>query len=125
MLSAPRILAGGGLLGLVAFPGLAQAGGVVAATLTNTSAEVVAASAGPGIRLIIIDNELTTDKIACRLGAAAALNTAGSITVAPYATSNPEHRVTIAAPPNVTIHDALNCISANSGLGSPATIFWE
>lgn len=79
-------------------------------TVTSTSAQVLAA--GQVTQLLAIDNESSSATIACAFGGTAALNTAGSFTIAPQNT-----RVWNSAPiPN----DAINCISSAST--SPMTL---
>ena len=100
---------------------LAHAAATNAVTVGASSAQCLAANTGPGWRLIIIDNESTTATIAFNIGGAAALNTAGSVTLYPSVTLNgADSRIIIAAPPNTTMHDPINCI-ASAG-STPATI---
>jgi len=80
-----------------------------AATITNTSAQVVAAASR---QFLVIDNESTTATIACNFGGTAAINTAGSFTIPPGSTR------TWASYPVPA--DTVNCIS--SVASSPATI---
>lgn len=79
-----------------------------AATITNSSAQLVA---GANRTLIAIDNESTTATIACNFGGTAAINTAGSWTLTPGQTRTWK---TDPIP-----GDAINCIS--SAATSPAT----
>lgn len=100
---------------------LAHAGATNAVTVGTSSAQCLAANTGPGYRLIVIDNESATATIAFNVGGTAALNTAGSITLYPSVTLNgADSRIIIAAPPNTTMHDPINCIA--SGASTPATI---
>lgn len=87
----------------------AVTGSVSAKTITNSSAQVLAAAS----RLFLaVDNESTTATIACAFGATAAINTAGSFTIQPNQT-----RVWNSYPVPA---DALNCIS--SAATSAATV---
>ena len=101
---------------------LAHAGASNAVTVGAASAQCLAANTGTGYRLIIIDNESATATIAVNVGAAAALNTAGSVTIAPYTATNATgNQRILAAPPNTSFHDPLNCIA--SAAATPATIW--
>ncbi len=84
-------------------------GTVQAKTITNTSAQVLAAAART---LLAVDNESATATIACAFGAVAAINTAGSFTILP---GNTRTWVNYPIPT-----EALNCIS--SAATSPATV---
>ena len=84
-------------------------GSVSAATITSTSAQVLA---GASRKLLAIDNESLTASIACAFGATAVLNTAGSFTIPAGST-----RTWSAYPVPA---DAVNCIS--SVASSPATV---
>lgn len=87
----------------------AVTGTVSAKTITNSSAQVLAASSR---QLLAIDNESATASIACAFGATAALNTAGSFTLPPQSTRTWTSYPVPAA--------AVNCIS--SAATSPATV---
>jgi len=87
-----------------------KGGTTTPATITSTSAQILAAAAQR--QLVVIDNESTTATIACAFGATAAINTAGSFTIEPNTV-----RVWNSAPIPT---DAVNCIS--SAASSPATI---
>jgi|GEM_PF-5583647 hypothetical protein len=105
---------------LLVWGGAAHASGgtgsaVTATTLGTSSAQALAANTITGYRLIIIDNESATASIACTLNGTAALNTAGSITLAP------QTRVVIGGVPNVSIREPLNCIA--SAASTPLTIW--
>lgn len=87
----------------------AVTGTTSAATVTNTSTQVLAAASR---QFLAVDNESATASIACRFGGTAALNTAGSWTIPPGAT-----RTWLNYPVPA---EALNCIS--SVASSPATV---
>jgi hypothetical protein len=93
----------------------AWAGGIVAASIGTASAQVLAAAPGVGRRYLVIDNESAT--IACAFGGAAALNTAGSWTIAPGG------RLALGVGYGVSFQDSLDCIA--SADSTPATILWE
>jgi hypothetical protein len=95
----------------------ASAGGIVAASVGTASAQVLAAATGVGRRYLLIDNESATATIACTFDGAAALNTAGSWTIAPGG------RLALGVGYGVSFSDSLNCIA--SADGTPATILWE
>ena len=87
----------------------AVTGTVSAATITNTSATVVAAATR---RFLLIENESSAATIACSFGGTAALNTAGSFTILP----NTSRKWSDYPVPS----EALNCISGVAS--SPATV---
>lgn len=87
----------------------AVTGSVAAATITNSSAQVVAAASR---KLLAIDNESTTATIACAFGGTATVNTAGSYTIPPGYTRTWNSYPVPA--------DAVNCIS--TAATSPATV---
>lgn len=93
----------------VASPQSSITGSVTAATIGTSSAQVLAAASR---QLLAIDNESTTATIACAFGAPAAINTAGSFTLAPGVT-----RVWKDYPVPA---DAVNCIA--SAASTPATV---
>jgi hypothetical protein len=81
---------------------------VGAVTVTSSSAQALA---GASRKYLLIKNESASAFIACRFAGTAALNTAGSITLAPYAGFTWES--------SYVPSDAVNCIS--SAATSPAT----
>lgn len=87
----------------------AVTGSVAAATITNSSTQVLAAASR---KLLAIDNESATATIACNFGGTAAINTAGNFTIPPNFT-----RVWSSYPVPA---EAVNCIS--SVASSPATV---
>jgi hypothetical protein len=101
----------------------ALAGGITAATVGTSSAQALAAPTTRGWRLLVIDNESATATIACTLTSqgAAALNSAGSFTILPSATSNP-HTVVL-GPFSTEFWEGINCIA--SGASTPVTILAE
>lgn len=80
-----------------------------AVTVTNSSAQALA---GGSRKYLMIKNESASAFVACKFAGTAALNTAGSITLAPYSAFTWESSFV----PN----DAVNCIS--SVASSPATL---
>lgn len=93
----------------VSSPPSSVTGSVTPATIGTSSAQVLAAGSR---RLVTIDNESATATIACAFGATAAINTAGSYTIAPGYT-----RVWDKYPVPA---DAVNCIA--SAASTPATV---
>lgn len=89
---------------------------ITAATVTNSSTQMLAAVAGSRL-FLSINNESTTATIACAFSATAAANTAGSYTIGPGNTRTwgPGTYEIPGAPGG-----AVNCIS--SAATSPATI---
>lgn len=89
-------------------------GGFTAVTVGTSSAQALAAAPLPnGRKLLAIDNESTTATIACRFGAAAALNTAGSYTI-------PAGAIMTWSAPSYVPADVVNCIA--TAAGTPVTI---
>ena len=112
-----RWIALAGVLGgvCVALAAYAATRTVAAVTVTNSSAQALAAVTGSRL-FLSIDNESTTATIACAFSATAAINTAGSYTIAPGMT-----RVWGAGTPEIPVPGGpVNCIS--SAATSPATI---
>ncbi len=103
------IPAGANTIGSVFPAPSASTGTVSAATITTSSTQFLAAASSR--TLLAIDNESTTATIACRFGATAALNTAGSFTIPAGAT-----RTWNSYPVPI---EAVNCIASAS---APATI---
>ncbi len=103
-------------LGLIAaIAPSAHARTLTAATVTSTSSQMLAGSAGPRV-FLSIDNESTTATIACRAdGGTAALNTTGSYTILPGTT-----RTWTGSQQSPLIGGVVNCIS--SAATSPATM---
>lgn len=92
--------------------GVSRAIHTVAVTVTGSSASALAAQAGR-VYLSLL-NQSATDTISCRFAAAAALNTAGNITLAPLGG--------FVWDAGVIPTDQLFCIS--SGTSTPLTILW-
>jgi hypothetical protein len=88
---------------------------ITSVSVTNSSAQAIGVSAGPRL-FLSIDNESATANIACNFGGTAALNTAGSYTIAAGTTRTwgPVNK------DNPLSGAAINCIS--SAASSPATI---
>ena len=106
----------GAMLLLAATVDARQTRTLTAATVTNSSSQMLAASTGPRT-FLSVSNESATATIACRPdGGTAALNTAGSYTIAAgtvvvWGPTDPEYPVP---------GGAVNCIS--NAASSPATI---
>jgi hypothetical protein len=95
--------------------GIAEARTLTAATVTNSSTQMIAGSQGPRV-FLSIDNESGTATISCNItGGTAAANTAGSYTIGPGLT-----RIWEGSQQSPLIGGAVNCIS--SAASSPATI---
>lgn len=88
---------------------------ITAATVTNASATMVAASTGPRV-FVAITNESATATIACNFGGTAVANTAGNYTLGPGTTRTWGPGTEEYPVPG----GAINCIS--SAATSPATI---
>lgn len=88
---------------------------ITSATIGTSSAQALAASAGPRL-FLSIDNESATATIACSFGGTAAANTAGSYTIAPGQTRTWGP----AAADSPLNGAAVNCIA--SAASTPATI---